>query len=324
MKLLETTSLTIGYSAEKPLQKEIDFQINQGEIISLMGQNGVGKTTFIKTISGLIAPLSGNVKLIGDDLHALSRNQIAQRLSIVLTEKPFSLNMTVVELIALGRYPYSNWVGVLAKTDQDAVSLAIEETKVNYLAHRKLYELSDGQLQKVMIARALAQQTDLILLDEPTAHLDLYNKLEVMFLLRKIAALGKGIIISTHDVQISTQLSDKLWLFNFQEKAQAGVPEDLIINHTLEKALYLQDFGYDLVHSRVVFPTTNRSINVSGPDLLRFWTEQALTRNGYCIQEDATLEVSATDGKWILNSRKGSQTLQSIEALLIELKNHLD
>jgi iron complex transport system ATP-binding protein len=145
-----------------------------------------------------------------------------------------------------------------------------------------------------------------------------------MFLLRKIAESGKGIIISTHDFQISTQLSDRLWLFNFQEKAVTGVPEDLIINHTLEKVLYLQDFGYDLMHSRVVFPTTNRSIRVSGPETLRFWTEQALTRNGYRLQEESMIQVNIADGHWILNTKKGHQTLNSIEALLTELKNHSD
>ena len=266
MKLLETNSLSVGYSPEKPLQRYVNIQVRAGEIISLMGQNGVGKTTFIKTICGLLPALSGDILFGDDNLNQIPRSDLARKLSVVLTEKPFGLNMSVVELIAMGRHPYSNWMGVLSEEDKSAIEWAITETHINYLAERKLFELSDGQLQKVMIARALAQQTDLIILDEPTAHLDLYNKLEVMFLLRKIAGMGKGIIISTHDLQISTQLSDRLWLFNFNDLIQEGLPEDLILSGSLKNALFLQDFGYDMIHHKVVWPPTRFTIELDGEE----------------------------------------------------------
>ncbi|MFT6856205.1 MAG: iron complex transport system ATP-binding protein, partial [Cyclobacteriaceae bacterium] len=259
MSLFNTKDLTIGYrqkSGNKILQKNLALTINSGEIVSLMGQNGVGKTTFIKTISGLLEPLSGDVFYNGTSLQKISNQDLSKKLSLVLTEKPFSFNMSVLELVALGRHPYSNWIGILSNEDKEVIEWAITETNTNYLADQKLYQLSDGQLQKVMIARALAQQTDLIFLDEPAAHLDLHNKIEVMMLLRKIAKQGKSILISTHDMQISTQLSDKLWLFNFNEPTRIGAPEDLILDGSLEQTLYLKDYGYDMIHGVVNIPQT--------------------------------------------------------------------
>ncbi len=324
MKLLETISLSIGYSPDKPLQREVNFQVRKGEIISLMGQNGVGKTTFIKTVCGLLPPLGGDVYFGAENLKTIPKNALARKLSVVLTEKPYSMNISVIELIAIGRHPYSNWMGVLSKEDKDAIDRAIDETHINYLTHRKLFELSDGQLQKVMIARALAQETDLIILDEPTAHLDLNNKLEVMFLLRKIAGMGKGVIISTHDLQLSTQLSDRLWLFNFNEPVQEGVPEDLILNHTLERTLYLHDFGYDMIHGVVQFPATKFAIAVQGPEDLKFWTEQALKRVGYRIATgaDATVRIEIKDKEWSVRLGKTDFTFQTIESLLAGLEMH--
>ena len=199
MNALEVNKLSIGYpdkKGDKVIQSDINLSLKAGQIISLMGQNGVGKTTFIKTISGLLEKLSGEVLYNNIPLAQLSPQQLARELSVVLTEKPYSQNLSVLELIAIGRHPYSSWMGTLTDHDKEVIDWAITETHINYLANKKLYELSDGQLQKVMIARALAQETNIILLDEPAAHLDLYNKIEVMVLLRQIAQSGKAILIS--------------------------------------------------------------------------------------------------------------------------------
>ena len=322
MSLLETRSLSIGYTQKatspKVLQKDVNLSINPGEIISLMGQNGVGKTTFVKTISGLIPRLSGEVYYHHDPLEHLNANEVARRLSIVLTEKPYSHNISVLELIAIGRHPYSNWMGVLSDKDKKAIDWAINETHINYLADKKLYELSDGQLQKVMIARALAQETDLIILDEPAAHLDLYNKIEVMTLLRSIAQKGKGILISTHDMQISTQLSDRLWLFNFNEPVQQGTPEDLILDGTLEKTLYLQDYGYDMIHGSINIgtPENGTSVKLEGPEAVLFWTSQALRRNGIKVSESAETIVSCSKKEWIIRTPESSKHCTTIGELL--------
>lgn len=320
MKLLETRALTIGYprpgNPPRVLQREVSVHIRPGEIISLMGQNGVGKTTFIRTISGLLAPLGGSVFYQEKPLHTLSGNELAQMLSLVLTEKPVNLNLTVTELVALGRHPYSNWMGILTKKDKEVLEWAIAETHINYLLDKKLYELSDGQLQKVMIARALAQETDLILLDEPAAHLDLYNKIELMMLLRKIAGSGKGILISTHDMQVSTQLSDRLWLFNFNQPLTEGLPEDLILSGALERTLYLQDYGYDMIFGTVKVEAKGPEVHLTGESTCLHWTKQALSRNGFRIAETAQIRIHCQPQHWQYEAGDTSLTFPNIASLL--------
>lgn len=323
--LLTTEDLKIGYSEKNKspriLQDHISVSVAAGEIVSLMGQNGVGKTTFIKTISGLIPLLAGRVWYKNQPLESLSTLDLARRLSIVLTERPYASNISVLEVIAIGRHPYSGWTGTLSPADKNAIDKAISDTHIDYLADQKLYELSDGQMQKVMIARALAQETDLILLDEPAAHLDLYNKIEVMLLLRQIARQGKGILISTHDMQISTQLSDRLWLFNFNAPTIEGTPEDLILNGTLERTLYLQDYGYDMIHGTLNLPMTGPEVQVAGHSERAFWTIQALKRNGYRIKTEASMQIDCQAERWVINLYPQSHCL-SIEQLLFTLKQH--
>ncbi|XOV93166.1 MAG: ABC transporter ATP-binding protein [Bacteroidota bacterium] len=321
MSLLQTKSLSIGFprkNGDIMLQSDINLTIEKGETVSLMGQNGVGKTTFIKTLAGLLTPLSGSIYYNQKILSEISSMELAQKMSLVLTEKPFNFNITPVELIAIARHPYSNWIGMLSNADKDAIEWAVSETNINYIANKKLYELSDGQLQKVMIARALAQETDLIILDEPAAHLDLNNKIEVMLLLRKIAAKGKGILISTHDLQVSTQLSDKLMLFNFNDKIQEGVPEDLILNKTLQKGLYLEGYGYDMIHGTLNLEQEGPSINLSGDADTKFWVSMALKRKGFKVLEkggETMVNCKAFDEIEVL-SKGNKQIVKSISELL--------
>ncbi len=321
MSLLSTKSLCIGYPQGREyliLQRNINITVNKGEIISLMGQNGVGKTTFIKTVTGLLEPISGSVRYGDDDLKEIPVSQLAQKISLVLTEKPSNLNMTPVELISITRHPYSNWIGILSKRDKDIIEWALSETHVNYIANRKLYELSDGQLQKVMIARALAQETDLIILDEPAAHLDINNKIEVMLLLRKIAEQGKGILISTHDLQVSTQLSDQLLLFNFNEPVKEGIPEDMILAGTLQEGLYLTEYGYDMIHGTIHQKNEGPGINVSGEPTVKYWVERSLERKGFNIHPEKSNQqiICESKDKLIFVSGKNKETFTTIKDLL--------
>ncbi len=324
MSLLSTKSLSIGYQKAqiRTLQSDINLTLGQGEIVSLMGQNGVGKTTFIKTIAGLINPIAGSIYYADQNLQHISSKALAQKMSLVLTEKPFTFNITPIELIAIARHPYSNWMGVLSKKDKESIEWAITETNLNYIATRKLYELSDGQLQKVMIARALAQETDLIILDEPAAHLDLNNKIEVMLLLRKIASQGKGILISTHDLQVSTQLSDRLLLFNFNEAVVEGTPEDLILNGQLEKGLYLDGYGYDMIHGTINISQSGPEIHVTGEATTKFWVEMALKRKGYkIVEQSGGLEITCkSKSEFVVSGESRTTTYQSIAQLLENLQ----
>lgn len=241
MEGLNTIDLTIGYSREKALLEKLNLSLKSGELIGLVGQNGVGKSTLIRTLCGLQSALSGEIKIGDQHIHHLSQKEVAKKISVVLTGKPESLNLSVTEIIALGRFPYSGWMGTLADNDRQIVESAITRMEINYIANKKLYELSDGQLQKVMIARALAQDTDFIILDEPTSHLDLRNKIEVLDLLRKIATSGKGILISTHEIQLTAQVCDKFWCVDFGQPMLDGKPKELIKKGLLHEYLHLPE-----------------------------------------------------------------------------------
>ena len=326
MKLMHTQSLTIGYTegrTNKVLQENINLSLSSGEIISLMGQNGVGKTTFIKTLSGLHKGISGSVYHNDRLIDEFSKSSLAKQISVVLTEKPFTAHLSVIELIALGRHPYSNWLGRLNTSDKQAIDLAMSQTNIDYLARKKLYQLSDGQFQKVMIARALAQETDLIILDEPTAHLDLSNKIEIMLLLKSIAGSGKGVLIATHDLQVSLQLSDRLWLFNFNQPVLDGCPEDLILQGAIDQTLFPINNNIDLTTGTVKNLDEHKgNVLLQGDPTMVHWTAQALQRNGYAVNKDSptSIIINCLDYFWKLKSKDTSTSFDSIENLLIHLK----
>ena len=212
--ILSTNNLSIGYktkNATNLIAKNLNLNLRKGKLIALIGANGIGKSTLLKTITGIQKTLSGTVLLNGTDIHKLDPLLLAQNLSVVLTEKLPPSNLTVFELIALGRQPYTNWIGKLTANDLDKVNEAMELTQISHLADKKHYEISDGQLQKVLIARALAQDTPLIILDEPTTHLDLLHKVSLFKLLKKLTQEAeKCILFSTHDIDMAIQLSDEM------------------------------------------------------------------------------------------------------------------
>lgn len=239
MGLLEVNNLSIGYGNDKVLASDINVSVEPGRLIGLVGQNGVGKSTFIRTICGLQPRLKGQILLSEKEIDAQNSKDIATQISVVLTGKPDSLNLSVIELIALGRHPYSGWLGNLKTADKEKIDSAITQMEINYLAKKRLFELSDGQLQKVMIARALAQDTDLIILDEPTSHLDLKNKIEVLELLKKIASSGKGVLISTHEIQLSAKVCDVFWCMDFGKDMLVGEPKSMIQSGELQDYLHI-------------------------------------------------------------------------------------
>jgi iron complex transport system ATP-binding protein len=212
--ILTTSNLSIGYKTKHstiPIAENLNLDLKAGKLIALIGANGIGKSTLLKTITGIQKPLAGTIYLNGKNIHTCDSLMVAQNLSVVLTEKLPPSNLTVFELIALGRQPYTNWIGKLTETDIAKVNEAIELTQINHLATKKHYEISDGQLQKVLVARALAQDTPIIVLDEPTTHLDLLHKVALFKLLKKLTQeTNKCILFSTHDIDMAIQLSDEM------------------------------------------------------------------------------------------------------------------
>ena len=212
--ILQASKISIGYTSKKvknTIASNIDLSLEKGKLIALIGANGIGKTTLLRTITGIQKPIYGRVLLNEKNIHELDTLTLAQSLSVVLTEKLPPSNLTVWELIALGRQPYTNWIGKLTDTDIEKINDAIALTQIEHLISKKHYEISDGQLQIVLIARALAQDTPLIILDEPTTHLDLLHKVILFKLLKKLTQeTGKCILFSTHDIDMAIQLSDEM------------------------------------------------------------------------------------------------------------------
>ena len=197
--IIETNNLSIGYSSKKEktvVASNINLQLFKGELIGLVGANGIGKSTLLRTLTNVQEPLSGKVKINSKDLNSYTSQELAQTLSLVLTEQLVSKNLNILELVALGRQPYTNWIGSLTAIDFSIINQALKQTHIENIKHKKCFELSDGQLQKALISRALAQDTDVIILDEPTTHLDMYHKAYVLKLLQKLAKeTGKTIFI---------------------------------------------------------------------------------------------------------------------------------
>jgi len=212
--ILKANDLSIGYfNKKKPIliSQNIHFSLAEGELVSVVGANGIGKSTLLRTLVGLQTQLNGSIELNRRSLKEYTIIQLASELSLVLTETPASQNLSVLELISLGRQPHTNWMGQLSEVDKKAIQYALEATNTESLAKRKCFELSDGQLQLVYIARALAQDTPLIILDEPTTHLDIYHRAYILKLLKDLAKeTNKTILFSTHEIDLAIQLSDKM------------------------------------------------------------------------------------------------------------------
>jgi iron complex transport system ATP-binding protein len=284
--LLRTQGLAIGY-AGKTILDHLDLQLHAGTFVCFMGPNGIGKSTLIRTLAGLQQPLKGNVTT-------------AQRPAVVLTDRVTAGYMTVRQLITFGRYPYLSWDLRLAPDDLHAIESAITRLHLGDLVDRRLHELSDGQLQLAQIARAIAQETSLILLDEPTAHLDLNNRLEITLLLRSLAhESGKAVVMATHELDLALQTADEIWLAGKGDNILRGTPEDLVLQGSFDEIFRLK--GFDLRTGKVKHtPRRAFSVVVSGSHAATLWTRNALERCGYRVVDDNAnipIEVLEKDGK---------------------------
>jgi iron complex transport system ATP-binding protein len=215
---LQARDLSVGYmqgTKAQPVASQINFSLGKGVMAAIVGVNGIGKSTLLRTLGKVQPPLSGSIMYDGQDLHRLKSKALAARVSLVLTDPIATRSLKVAELVCLGRQPYTNWIGHLSPNDREIVKSALETVEITPLQHKKCYELSDGQMQKVLIARALAQDTGILLLDEPTTHLDLYHKVQILTLLQQIAhKRNKTILFTTHEVDMAIQLCDQMLLLD--------------------------------------------------------------------------------------------------------------
>lgn len=320
MSILSTYSLSIGYSKKGVLntvQSNLDLKLKSGEMVCLIGPNGTGKSTLLRTLSGLQKPLSGKIQIDKQDLLKLSHTDKAVLIALVLTEKIDVDNATVYDIVSFGRHPYSNWWGNITEND---ISLINESIDLVHLTHKKqnfLSELSDGERQRVMIAKALAQDTPIIMLDEPTAHLDLPNRVEIMLLLHKLAhSTGKAIVLSTHELDMALQAADRIWLMTSDKGIECGVPEDLVLNGHFNNAFQSKAYVFNSANGNfsMNYPMT-RKIWVTGDKTRMYWTFRALARAGYMVVPEADFTININEKSWELNERE----FFSVGELLSEL-----
>jgi len=254
--ILNIKNLSIGYISKKQqliIARDINVTINHPKLIAILGKNGIGKSTLLRTISKVQPSLNGLIFINDTDLTNYNSVELSKKVSVVLTERIPPSNLTVYELIALGRQVYTNWIGTLTTNDKSIIDKAIHQVNINDLINKKIDELSDGQYQKVMIARALAQNTPIILLDEPTAHLDIVNKAEIFKLLKELVKTQqKTILISSHELQLAIQSADDLWLMS-DEKFISGRKENLIKNNELQSLFSSEIISFNKETNQFIF-----------------------------------------------------------------------
>ena len=241
MSALATQALTIGYApvrrAPKPVARDLELSVRRGQVVCLLGPNGAGKSTLLRTLAGLQKPLAGQVNLEGHDLYGMTAQERARNVAVVLTDRVNPGLLTGWGLVALGRTPHTGFMGTLTPADERAVQEAVEAVGATALADRPVIELSDGERQKLMIARALAQETPLILLDEPTAFLDAPRRVEILTLLRDLARdVGRAVVVSTHEVHLALEIADVLWLMDGRGGFSAGPPSTLVSDGSFNAA----------------------------------------------------------------------------------------
>ena len=241
MEILKTNSLSIGYD-NKSIVSDINVSLNEGDIIALVGPNGAGKSTLFKTFSTHIKPTGGHIELFGSDLNKITNKNRAKLIGIVLTERPDDMFLKVFDVVAAGRHPYTGMFGKLTAKDENEIKVSLELVSVKHLENRDFNTLSDGEKQKVMIAKAIAQNTPIIMLDEPTAFLDYPSKIELFSLLKKLAKeQKKAILFSSHDLELLLRYTDNLWIMAKNQPFAAGNSHDLLENGVIQKYFGLKE-----------------------------------------------------------------------------------
>ena len=330
-KILKTDNLKIGYSSKKNNDNVLFENINlsgcEGELIALVGKNGVGKSTLLRNIAGLQNPLKGEIKYYDKPLNDFYRPDFAKMLSFVSTEIINVNNLKVFDLVSLGRFPHTNWFGKLKSDDISKSVRALQMVGMDDFSQKNINEISDGERQRVMIARTLAQDTKFIILDEPTAFLDLPNKYETVHLLNRLSKQeNKTIIFSTHDLNIAIQEADKIWLMMDNEIFE-GAPEDLILNETFNKIFENTSLHFDKIKGdfRLKRKHTEK-IGLSGEGAYYNWTKKALERLNFSVEKGnksishVNIKTDNDSSNWILTTGKITITFKSIYDLSLYLK----
>lgn len=339
--LLRSRELSIGYQQGKRQVREVaaalELEMYAGQLICLLGPNGCGKSTLLRTVAGLQDPLSGIVEVEGENLRLLKPAHVAKKISMVLTDNVRSGDLDVYTLIALGRYPHSGWMGILDEKDKTVIDYAVHATGTAAFLERKVATLSDGECQKVMLARAIAQDTPIIILDEPTAHLDLPSRIQLMRLLHQLAKeTNKTILISTHELDLALQVADQIWLMNGKGHMAIGMPEQLVLNGAFQQAFDQDGIAFDRETGTFnIHQQGNKDIILLAEGATAFWTKRALIRKGFNVHSSTAadavgrgtgdsagglpvveIQQEAGETLWILHRQSDPLTFYNLEELL--------
>ena len=337
--MLEVRDLKVGYGNARSgfhvVAGPLSVQLHPGELVCLVGPNGAGKSTLMRTLAGMQPALAGVALLDGVDIHRLSARERARRLSVVLTDTVTTGLLDVEAVVGLGRYPHTGWSGRLRAEDHRVVRWAIAAVGIEDFAHRPVSELSDGERQKVTIARALAQEPRVMVLDEITAFLDLPRRVQMMQLLRHLARSSeRAILLSTHDLNLALRSADIIWLMPKDEPLAVGSPEDLVIGGDFENVFVREGIEFDREQGSFrIHHKLGAEIRLIGDGIEAVWTARALEREGFDLcSGDVSASSQAAEGapqvevlhdgsqpRWKLTDGEGSREYRS----LYELTRHL-
>ncbi len=317
--LLETKNLSIGYG-DKVLHSKLNLSLEKGSVTAILGVNGSGKSTLIKTLSGFISPLHGEIFINDKNINSYSKTELASLLSVVLTDREINGGLRVEEVVAMGRYPYTNFFGQLTTNDNNIIAAALNNVGITHLRNTFIAELSDGERQKVMIAKSLAQEAEIIILDEPTSFLDIKSRIETISLLRQLAKKeNKTFLLSLHDLELSLQYTDNLWIINSKEGVLSGITEELVIGGHIDKAVG-NGIHFDIEKGAFTRDNvTGTPIKYEGVNLL--WIKNILRRNGFIIDNiNGIKTIKVTDYN---NIEIDNTKLTSIPELINYIREHL-
>ncbi len=302
-------ALEIGFHygrERKALLPPLSARGERSELIAVIGRNGIGKSTLLRSMAGIQDTFGGEISYNDSCISDFNRNELARTTGFISTEPVKVSNMTVFDLVSMGRFPYTNWFGTLEKKDIDIVRDALNKTSIGAFSGKYISELSDGERQKAMIARVVAQDTDIMLMDEPTAFLDIRSKYEVMHLLHELShSHGKTIIFTTHDLDFAIRHSDRIWLI-LDDGIKEGAPEDLMIEGLFEHLFDSDIIKFNSADGTYSFNNApGDSIFIEGEERMLKWTEKAIIRTGFSVskvRKSSLIEITS-EKRWILTFR---------------------
>jgi iron complex transport system ATP-binding protein len=325
--ILSFESLEIGYTSGKRAMRllpPLSASAGEGELIAIIGRNGIGKSTLLRSLIGLQPSLGGRIRIMDKDINEYPKLELAKLTGYISTEIVRAGNMRVYDLVSLGRYPHTNWIGIIDPESHKVIIESIKITGVEELQKRFISELSDGERQKAMIARMIAQESPLMIMDEPTAFLDISGKYDVISLLLKLTRKGKTIIFSTHDFNVAINQADKIWLL-LENRLIEGSPEDLMLCGAFDNLFDSSVVRFNHDDGNFTFRSKyHGEIYIHGTGLIKHWTEKAVIRAGFSVAEKKTsqyIEIQSDEKKqWILHTGERTTGFDSIYELLKYLR----